>query len=93
MADLRTLLGDTIGGSSVPTKFFYVYNNNRGINNGGCCCNWTVPTGIVNVTFELWGAGAAGAGGCCCQFSSQNAGGGSYSIRSHSVVALSLIHI
>ena len=87
MADLRTLLGDTIGGSSVPTKFFYVYNNNRGINNGGCCCNWTVPAGIVNVTFELWGAGAAGAGGCCCQFSSQNAGGGSYSIRSHSVVA------
>lgn len=87
MADLRTLLGDTTSGTSAPTKFFYVYNNNRGINNGGCCCLWTVPADIVNVTFELWGAGAAGAGGCCCQFSSQNAGGGSYAIRSVNTIA------
>jgi len=87
MADLRTLLGDTTSGTSAPTKFFYVYNNNRGINNGGCCCLWTVPADIVNVTFELWGAGAAGAGGCCCQFSTQNAGGGSYAIRSVNTIA------
>ena len=25
--------------------------------------------GVVNVTFELWGAGAAGARACCCMYS------------------------
>ena len=48
MSSLRTLLGDVVGGGSVPEKIFYVYNNNRGINNGGCCCLWTVPAGIRN---------------------------------------------
>ena len=93
MANLRVLMGDQVEGASVPTKYFYVYNNNRGINNGGCCCNWTVPANIKNVTFELWGAGAAGAGACCCMWSSQNAGGGSYSVRSMSVVAVSYTHL
>ena len=66
MARLRTLMADQVEGASIPTKYVYIYNNNRGINNGGCCCLWTVPADIKNVTFELWGAGAAGAGGCCC---------------------------
>jgi hypothetical protein len=32
-------------------------------------CTWTVPTGVTKATFELWGAGGAGAGSCgtsCC---------------------------
>lgn len=29
-------------------------------------CTWTVPSGITEVTFELWAAGASGAGHCCC---------------------------
>ena len=36
----------------------------------GCCCLWTVPTGVTRVTFELWGAGGNGHGLCvnnrCC---------------------------
>lgn len=81
MSSLSALLGDVIGGSSIPTKIFYVYNNNRGMNNGGCCCGWTVPAGIRNATFELWGGGGAGAGSCCCQYPVQGAGGGAYAIR------------
>ena len=30
----------------------------------GCCCLWTVPTGVRRVTFELWGAGGNGHGLC-----------------------------
>ena len=68
MSSLRTLLGDTIGGGSLPQKIFYVYNNNRGMSNGGCCCYWTVPADIKNATFEDWGGGGAGTGACCCQW-------------------------
>ena len=81
MSSLRTLLGDVVGGGSVPEKIFYVYNNNRGINNGGCCCLWTVPAGIRNVTFEVWGGGGAGSGACCCQYSQDGAGTGGYAVR------------
>lgn len=81
MSSLTALLGDVTGGSGIPTKIFYVYNDNRGISNGGCCCAWTVPEGIRNATFELWGGGGAGAGACCCQYPVQGAGGGSYAIR------------
>jgi hypothetical protein len=33
---------------------------------GGCCCLWTVPSGVKRVTFELWGAGGNGNGACSC---------------------------
>ena len=48
MSSLRALLGDVVGGGSVPEKIFYVYNNNRGMTNNGCCCLWTVPASIKN---------------------------------------------
>jgi hypothetical protein len=32
----------------------------------GCCCLWTVPTGVKRVTFELWGSGGNGTGACSC---------------------------
>lgn len=50
---------------------------------GGCCCLWTVPSYVTNVTFELWSAGGNGAGACsynrCQHF--QGAGGGNYSSK------------
>lgn len=50
----------------------------------GCCCLWTVPTGVCAATFEIWGAGGNGAGSCvnqrCHHF--QAAGGGTYNIKS-----------
>ena len=33
----------------------------------GCCCLWTVPTGVRRATFELWGAGGNGSGSCSCR--------------------------
>ena len=32
----------------------------------GCCCNWTVPTGVQRATWELWGSGGNGHGQCSC---------------------------
>jgi len=32
----------------------------------GCCCLWTVPSGVKKVTFEAWGAGGNGNGACSC---------------------------
>jgi len=38
---------------------------------GGCDTYWTVPSGVTQVQWQVWGAGAGGAVGCCC-------GGGQY---------------
>ena len=32
----------------------------------GCCCLWTVPTGVARMTIEMWGAGGSGQGACSC---------------------------
>lgn len=32
---------------------------------GGTCC-WTVPTGVTEVQFQLWGHGSGNSGVCCC---------------------------
>jgi len=28
--------------------------------------SWTVPTGVTDVIFEIWGAGGGGGSSCCC---------------------------
>ena len=45
------------------------------------------PANIKNVTFELWGAGAAGVRGCCCMWSSRMLAAEAMQLRSMSVVA------
>tara|TARA_B100000003_G_C10925378_1_gene368946 strand:- start:30 stop:815 length:786 start_codon:yes stop_codon:yes gene_type:complete len=32
----------------------------------GCCCLWTVPSGVRRMTIEMWGAGGSGSGSCNC---------------------------
>ena len=32
----------------------------------GCCCLWTVPTGVKRIHIELWGSGGNGSGSCSC---------------------------
>ena len=32
----------------------------------GCCCNWSVPTGVNNMWVQAWGAGGNGTGACSC---------------------------
>ena len=58
-----------------PNSRFYCNNN------GGKCCNWTVPQGTTFAVFELWGGGASGVGGCCCM-QGMPGDGGSYAIKS-----------
>jgi len=49
----------------------------------GCCCNWTVPSGVSKLFFEIWGAGGNGHGSCswdrCQHF--KGAGGGQYNSK------------
>jgi hypothetical protein len=55
----------------------------------GCCCLWTVPTGVRKVSFELWGAGGNGAGACSngrCQHYG-GAQGGYYNSKTIAVCA------
>jgi hypothetical protein len=49
----------------------------------GCCCLWTVPTGVTKLFLELWGAGGAGHGACSCGRCQhyRGAGGGSYNSK------------
>ena len=49
----------------------------------GCCCLWTVPTGVKKVTFEMWGSGGNGHGACSCSRCHHyaGAGGGYYNTK------------
>ena len=55
-------------------------------NNGGKCCQWTVPSGTSFAVFEMWGGGASGTGGCCCM-QGYPADSGGYAIKSTNVTA------
>ena len=50
----------------------------------GCCCLWTVPTGVKRATFDLWGAGGNGSGACSCNrcHHFKGAQGGYYNTKS-----------
>ena len=66
---LRTLLGyGSAAGGTLNYDTFVVANtsNKAGLSSGGCCCLWTVPTGVTWFAVELWGGGGGGAGQCCC---------------------------
>lgn len=46
----------------------------------GCCCLWTVPAGVTQAQFQIWGAGGNGDScnaSVCCAFS-QSGGNGEY---------------
>lgn len=80
MGALKTLLEyGGGGGGSVSVDAMAVYHTNRdSASNGGCCCAWTVPTGVTWFSVEMWGGGGGGAGSCCCFFGTPG-GSGSYS--------------
>ena len=46
----------------------------------GCCCNWSVPSQVKRLHWELWGSGGNGAGACSCNrcHHFRGAGGGTY---------------
>ena len=51
----------------------------------GCCCNWSVPSCVRNLNWELWGAGGNGNGACSCNrcHHTKPPGGGAYVSKSH----------
>ena len=55
----------------------------------GCCCLWTVPSGVEKLTFELWGAGGNGHGHCSCNRCQhyQSASGGTYNTKTISTTS------
>ena len=42
----------------------------------GANCNWTVPTGVTSVQFQLWAPGGGNSGQCCCGGTPFGASGG-----------------
>ena len=46
----------------------------------GCCCLWSVPTGVKKLWIQAWGAGGNGTGACSCNRCQHYMGadGGSY---------------
>jgi hypothetical protein len=49
----------------------------------GCCCLWTVPTGVTKLFIEMWGSGGSGSGACSCGRCQhyRGAGGGQYNSK------------
>ena len=61
----------------------------------GCCCQWTVPTGVSSVVIEIWGGGGGGAAmpNGACGSPGQGGGGGAYSRKTLAVTGGSLYTI
>ncbi len=73
-------------GAGLAMKVKYVYGQPN-VCTPGCCCLWTVPTGVKRVTFEIWGSGGNGHGACSCNRCHHyaGAGGGYYNSKTISV--------
>ena len=82
MPSLRTLLSDLAPADiGNPDRVFYVVNTNTSDLSGGQCCLWTVPSGAVRATFEMWGAGGDGQGSRCCEAPGTMPTNGSYAVK------------
>lgn len=51
---------------SSPIGCLCVYDTVSGYLRCGATCSWTVPAGVTQAQFQLWGAGAGSGMGCCC---------------------------
>ena len=64
MVDLSTLLASVHPSGGAAQKEFWLYNNQHWTaENGGCCYEWTVPTGTTYIKFEILGGGGPGNSG------------------------------
>ncbi len=81
MSALKTMLqyaSAGSGGGTITHHNIVVYHTSVDAGeNGGCCCAWTVPTGVTWFSVEMWGGGGGGAGSCCC-FQGWPGGSGTY---------------
>jgi hypothetical protein len=74
-ADLTVALNAVYG-----VKWFY---GSPGACTPGCCCLWTVPTGVKKIHIQMWGAGGNGSGMCSCNrcHHYMGSGGGYYNTK------------
>ena len=74
-ADLTVALNAVYG-----VKWFY---GSPGACTPGCCCLWSVPTGVKKLHIQMWGAGGNGTGACSCNRCQHysSAGGGYYNSK------------
>jgi hypothetical protein len=63
-----------------------VYDPTYVMNSYGCCCLWTVPSGVTFAQFQLWGPGGGISSVCCCSLSPWGSSG-SYTLAGFPVVA------
>ncbi len=59
---------------------------------GGCDTTWTVPAGVTQVQWQVWGAGAGGSVGCCCG-GGQHGANGAYVTTTMNVNAGDQYHV
>lgn len=88
MSILRDLLLIT-SVTNIPYKplqvAIYGGREGTGVQDGGRCCCWIIPTGTTWATFEAWGSGGDGPGACCCQGQYRSGGTGQYSKKTLAV--------
>lgn len=92
MASLTTLfpVSQYLAGAGGVGAFeqIYVYSTSvDSVQNGGRCCQFTVPAGTSWIRFEMWGGGSDGPGACCCQQPNQSGGAGAYARKTVKAVA------
>lgn len=63
-----------------PTGTVLVCNTDATYWRCGASCTWTVPAGVTQIQFELWGPGASTGSGCCCALNPYGATGAFASI-------------
>ena len=86
--DGTSFLDGTIPEASVDQNAFstwcvkWIYGSQDACSQG-CCCLWTVPTGVTKLFFEVWGSGGSGHGACSCDrcHHYKGAGGGQYNSK------------
>ena len=96
MSTLRDLLLISPPASPVyKQQQLAIYNGREGtgVQDGGACCCWKVPTGVSWVTVELWGSGGDGGGGCCCMGQYKAPGHGGYAKKTLNVSCLTYLNI
>lgn len=52
-------------GAGLALNVKYVYGQVN-VCSPGCCCLWTVPTGVKKLHIQMWGSGGNGSGFCSC---------------------------
>ena len=96
-ASYKKIVTDSIGAnvvtaSSITSPLNAIYGvqwffGTPGVCSSGCCCLWTVPSGVKKLQIQLWGAGGNGSGACSCNrcHHYRGSGGGTYNVKTINV--------